>query len=306
MISNMNTFVNSLNYNSKILHDFIYIYMFDNIEKIENADLKNYNTFKIGGKGTIVFPKNVLELKKTIKNCENNKLNYLILGNGSNLLFPDYDFDTILISLKKFNKISKKQNIVYVEAGVNIYSLNNYCLNNSLTNLEWSYGIPASFGGLVYMNSGAYEHSIFDYIKRVKVLYDNKVVWINKKDIKFSYRKSNIDGIILGAEIKLNKSDKKTIENKQKYYLECRKSSQPLNYPSAGSIFKRKNDIIPAKLIDNLGLKGTRIGGAEISKKHAGFIVNIDNAKSIDVRALIDYIKNKVGIDLEEEIIILN
>ena len=140
----------------------------------------------------------------------------------------------------------------------------------------------------------------------MKVLNDNKVVWLKKNDIQFAYRKSNISGIILGGEIILNKSDKKTVENKQKYYFECRKSTQPLNYPSAGSIFKRKNDIIPAKLIDSFNLKGVRIGGAEISKKHAGFIVNVDNAKSIDVRALIDYIKNKVGIDLEEEIIILN
>lgn len=280
--------------------------MFENVEKIEKADLKNFNTFKIGGKGTILFPKNVFELKKIIKECKNNKLKYFVLGNGSNLLFPDYDLDTILISLKNFNKISKKENFIYVEAGVNMFSLNKFCLENSLTNLEWSFGLPASFGGLVYMNGGAYEHTIFDYIRRVKVLNNNKVVWLKKNDIQFTYRKSNISGIILGGEIILNKSDKKTVENKQKYYFECRKSTQPLNYPSAGSIFKRKNDIIPAKLIDSFNLKGVRIGGAEISKKHAGFIVNVDNAKSIDVRALIDYIKNKVGIDLEEEIIILN
>lgn len=280
--------------------------MFENVEKIEKADLKNFNTFKIGGKGTILFPKNVFELKRTIKECKNNKLKYFVLGNGSNLLFPDYDLDTVLISLKNFNKISKKENFIYVEAGVNMFSLNKFCLENSLTNLEWSFGLPASFGGLVYMNGGAYEHTIFDYIRRVKVLNDNKVVWLKKNDIQFTYRKSNIEGIILGGEIILNKSDKKTVENKQKYYFECRKSTQPLNYPCAGSIFKRKNDIIPTKLIDSFNLKGVRIGGAEISKKHAGFIVNVDNAKSIDVRALIDYIKNKVGIDLEEEIIILN
>lgn len=280
--------------------------MFENVEKIEKADLKNFNTFKIGGKGTILFPKNVFELKKIIKECKNNKLKYFVLGNGSNLLFPDYDLDTVLISLKNFNKISKKENFIYVEAGVNMFSLNKFCLENSLTNLEWSFGLPASFGGLVYMNGGAYEHTIFDYIRRVKVLNNNKVVWLKKNDIQFTYRKSNISGIILGGEIILNKSDKKTVENKQKYYFECRKSTQPLNYPSAGSIFKRKKDIIPAKLIDGFNLKGVRIGGAEISKKHAGFIVNVDNAKSIDVRALIDYIKNKVGIDLEEEIIILN
>lgn len=280
--------------------------MFENVEKIEKADLKNFNTFKIGGKGTVLFPKNVFELKKIIKECKNNKLKYFVLGNGSNLLFPDYELDTVLISLKNFNKISKKENFVYFEAGVNMFSLNKFCLENSLTNLEWSFGLPASFGGLVYMNGGAYEHTIFDYIRRVKVLNNNKVVWLKKNDIQFTYRKSNISGIILGGEIILNKSDKKTVENKQKYYFECRKSTQPLNYPCAGSIFKRKNDIIPAKLIDSFNLKGVRIGGAEISKKHAGFIVNVDNAKSIDVRALIDYIKNKVGIDLEEEIIILN
>ena len=280
--------------------------MFENVEKIEKADLKNFNTFKIGGKGTILFPRNVFELKKIIKECKNNKLKYFVLGNGSNLLFPDYELDTVLISLKNFNKISKKENFVYFEAGVNMFSLNKFCLENSLTNLEWSFGLPASFGGLVYMNGGAYEHTIFDYIRRVKVLNNNKVVWLKKNDIQFTYRKSNISGIILGGEIILNKSDKKTVENKQKYYFECRKSTQPLNYPSAGSIFKRKNDIIPAKLIDSFNLKVVRIGGAEISKKHAGFIVNVDNAKSIDVRSLIDYIKNKVGIDLEEEIIILN
>lgn len=280
--------------------------MFKNIETIKNADLKSYNTFKIGGRGTIVFPKNIYELKRVIKECKNNGLDYFILGNGSNLLFPDYDLEKILISLKYFDKITMKKSGIYIEAGVNIYALNNFCFMNKFDGLEWSFGIPASFGGLVYMNGGAYGHTIFDFIKRIKILKDDKIIWLKKYDIPFSYRKSNIEGIILGAEVKLKKTDENIIKEKQRYYFECRKNSQPLNYPSAGSVFKRTNDLIPAKLIDSLNLKGTRIGGAEISKKHAGFIINVDNAKSIDVRALIDYVKNKVGIDFEEEIILLN
>ena len=280
--------------------------MFKNIKTIKNADLKSYNTFKIGGRGTIVFPKNIYELKRVIKECKNNGLDYFILGNGSNLLFPDYDLEKILISLKYFDKITEKKSGIYIEAGVNIYALNNFCLMNKFDGLEWSFGIPASFGGLVYMNGGAYGHTIFDFIKRIKILKDDKIIWLKKYDIPFSYRKSNIEGIILGAEVKLKKTDENIIKEKQRYYFECRKKSQPLKYPSAGSVFRRTYDLIPAKLIDSLNLKGTRIGGAEISKKHAGFIINVDNAKSIDVRALIDYVKNKVGIDFEEEIILLN
>ena len=188
---------------------------------------------------------------------------------------------------------------------MNLFFLNKYCLDNCLSGLEWSYGIPASFGGLVHMNGGAYGSSIGEYIERVKVLKNGKVMWIDKDSLNFSYRASNIDGIIICAEIHLKSEDKMKIEEKQRYFFECRKSTQPLEYPSAGSVFKRKGEIFPAKIIDNLNLKGTTIGGAEISKKHAGFIINKDNAKAIDVLALISYIKRKTNLNLEEEIIVL-
>ena len=279
--------------------------MFEYVEKIKNADLKNYSTFKIGGKGTILFPKCVCELKKVIADCKKNGLDYFILGNGSNVLFPDYDLKIILISLKNFKKIKKNGDFLQVDAGVNLFFLNKYCLDNCLSGLEWSYGIPASFGGLVHMNGGAYGSSIGEFIERVKVLKNGKVMWIDKNSLNFSYRTSNIDGIIICAEIHLKSEDKMKIEEKQRYFFECRKSTQPLEYPSAGSVFKRKGEIFPAKIIDNLNLKGTTIGGAEISQKHAGFIINKHNAKAIDVLALISYIKRKTNLNLEEEIIVL-
>ncbi len=279
--------------------------MFEYVEKIKNADLKNYSTFKIGGKGTILFPKCVCELKKVIADCKKNGLDYFILGNGSNVLFPDYDLKIILISLKNFKKIKKNGNFLQVDAGVNLFFLNKYCLDNCLSGLEWSYGIPASFGGLVYMNGGAYGSSIGEFIERVKVLKNGKVMWIDKNSLNFSYRTSNIDGIIICAEIHLKSEDKMKIEEKQRYFFECRKNTQPLEYPSAGSVFKRKGEIFPAKIIDNLNLKGTTIGGAEISQQHAGFIINKHNAKAIDVLALISYIKRKTNLNLEEEIVVL-
>ena len=154
------------------------------------------------------------------------------------------------------------------------------------------------------MNGGAYGSEIANFVLRVKVLSGGKVRWLRRKDINFQHRKSNIDGIILGAEIKLANGEKNEILNLQKEYFENRKHSQPLDKPSAGSVFKR-GKLLPAKIIDEFSLKGSKIGGAEISQKHAGFIVNIGGAKSADVRALISFIKQKTGINFEEEIIIL-
>lgn len=280
--------------------------MFNGLEVIEKADLKKYCTFKIGGRGTIVFPKNVVELKKLIRECQKLNKNYFILGNGSNLLFSDFEINTILVSLKYFNEIRQvKKDEVFVGAGVNLFPLNIYLKNHNLSGLEWSYGIPGSIGGAIFMNAGAFGHSISENILNIKVLKCGKVENISKKNLEFSYRKSNINGIILGATMKFKEGNLDEIAFLQQDYLERRKMSQPYDKFSAGSVFKRniEKNIIPAKIIDTFGLKGTRIGGAEISKKHAGFIVNNGDAKAIDVLALIEYIKCKTGEDLELEII---
>ena len=281
--------------------------MFDKFEKIENVNLKDYCTFKIGGNGkVIVFPRNVYELKKICKECEENNLQFFILGNGSNVLFPDYYFDKVILSLKKFDNIKIiRKNVVFVGAGVKLFVLNKFLLENSLQGLEFSFGIPASVGGFVCMNGGAFGDEVANHILRVKVLRDNKIIWLKRKEIDFSYRNSNIDDIILGVEFKLKSEDKKLIAEKQQQYLLKRKETQPYDKFSAGSVFKRQNNLIPAKVIDTFGLKGVKIGDAEISRKHAGFIVNNGNAKAMDVLALIKYIKLKTGINFEDEIIIL-
>ena len=280
--------------------------MFNGLEVIQKADLKKYCTFKIGGRGTIIFPKNVVELKKLIRECQKLNKNYFILGNGSNLLFSDFEINTILVSLKYFNEIRQvKKDEVFVGAGVNLFPLNIYLKNHNLSGLEWSYGIPGSIGGAIFMNAGAFGHSISENILNIKVLKCGKVENISKKNLEFSYRESNINGIILGATMKFKEGNLDKIAFLQQDFLERRKMSQPYDKFSAGSVFKRniEKNIIPAKIIDTFGLKGTRIGGAEISKKHAGFIVNNGDAKAIDVLALIEYIKYKTGEDLELEII---
>lgn len=279
--------------------------MFKNIEKKINADLKNYCTFKIGGRGTVLFPKNQFEVKRIANDCKKNHLDFFILGNGSNVLFPDDDFKKIIIDLRKLNNIKiAKQRTVIAEAGVRLFAFNRFLEQNGFAGFEWSYGIPATIGGLTYMNGGAFGEEVSNYIKKVKVLKNGKISWINRKKIDFSYRKSNILGIILAVEFKFKNADSKIIEKQQKEFLEIRKKTQPYDKFSAGSVFKRTDDKIPAIMIDKAGLKGVKIGGAEISTKHAGFIVNNGDATSKDVKDLIELTRKKCG-NFECEIIIL-
>ena len=281
--------------------------MFNGIEIIENANLKEFCTFHIGGRGSVLFPKDIFELKRVISECERLNLRYFILGNGSNLLFPDYDLDMILISLKYFNQIKMmSKGVVYVEAGVPLFALNIFLKNHCLGGFEWSFGIPASVGGMVFMNAGAFSHSAMENVDKVKILKNGKVQIVKKEDIDFSYRKSNIDGIILGVFLKFFEKDIDVIAKQQQFFLDERKKSQPFDKFSAGSVFKRENDFIPAKAIDLCGLKGLKIGGAEISKKHAGFIINNGDAKQIDVLALIKYIEIKLQRKMVLEIIVIS
>ena len=279
--------------------------MFENIEKLVDADLKNFCTFKIGGRGTILFPKNQFEIKRILNDCKKNRLEFFILGNGSNVLFPDGEFKKVIIDLRKLNNIKiTKQGTIMAEAGVRLFAFNRFLEQNGFAGLEWSYGIPATIGGLTFMNGGAFGEQVANYIKKVKILKNGKISWINRKNIDFSYRKSNIEGIILAVEFEFKKADSRFIAEEQRKFFDIRKKTQPYDKFSAGSVFKRSGDKIPAIMIDKAGLKGVKIGGAEISTKHAGFIVNNDNATSKDVKDLIGLIKKRCG-NLECEIIIL-
>ena len=287
--------------------------MFESIEKKENELLKNHTTFKIGGPAKyFLLPKNVKELSFAIEQCKLNKLNYFIIGNGSNLLVSDNGFDGAVISLKHFDKIKtrKHKNHIYVTAysGVNLFTLNKFLAKNGITGLEWSYGIPGSIGGAIKMNAGAYGHETSEFVNKIVVLKNGRIKEI--KNPKFSYRNGPInDEIVLYAVFSLSFGEKNNIYNQMKDNLNKRKNTQPYSFPSAGSVFKRNNELYPAKIIDNLGLKGLKIGDAMISTKHAGFIINLGNATFREVVKLINLLKKifkYYNYNFKEEIIYLN
>ena len=292
--------------------------MFSEFECIENADLKEFSTIKIGGIARwIVFPKNHIELKKILQICEKNTLKLKILGNGSNILFADAGFDGVLVNLKYFNKITileklQDECILQVGAGINLFALNIRLGMLGLSGLEFSYGIPASLGGFIYMNGGCFGHEVCEVISSVLVMdYDGNLKVIEKDECGFDYRASKLEKyIILGAKLRLKREKSELILKNMRFFLEKKRNSQPCDMPSLGSVFKivKSNPpIYPAKIIDNLGLKGVKIGMAEVSTKHAGFIVNLGGAKASDVIALIEFLEEKlkgVGVVVEREIVL--
>lgn len=287
--------------------------MFKNIYYLKNEKLAQYSTINIGGNAKyIVFPKSLKELRQCIKITRENKQKVFVLGNGSNTLFDDDGFDGVVISLKNMQKIIKKQNYVIVDAGVNLFALNLKVKEWGLSGLEWSYGIPASIGGFVFMNGGCFGHEICEYIEEVSVLRNDKIIKFKRPQIQFGYRQSNIDGIIVSVKLKLVQCPNDIIAENMNQALKTKREKQPCDKPSLGSVFKRvmtdKEIIYPAKMIDSLGLKGVKIGGAEISTKHAGFIVNVGGATSADYIALMQFLRDKLavyGVDVKNEIVIL-
>ena len=273
----------------------------ENIGKIEeNISLKKYTTYKVGGKARcVVYPKNVDKLVKLIKLLNQNNIKYKIIGNGSNLLFSDKDYNGILIKLVDFDDIEINDNRIKVGAGYSLMKLSRIAMKNSLTGLEFAAGIPGTVGGAVFMNAGAYKSDMGYIVKSVKVLTpDYRIIELENRELDFHYRTSYLKKhpkyICLEAVIKLEHGSRSAIENLMKERLKRRMSSQPLNYPSAGSVFRNPKDMFAGELIENLGLKGMKHNGAMISDKHANFIVNTGNAKSEDIKYLIDYAYTKV------------
>ena len=273
----------------------------ENIGRIEeNISLKKYTTYKVGGKSRcVVYPKNVDKLVKLIKLLNQNDIKYKIIGNGSNLLFSDKDYDGILIKLVDFDDIEINDNRIKVGAGYSLMKLSRIAMKNSLTGLEFAAGIPGTVGGAVFMNAGAYKSDMGYIVKSVKVLTpDYRIIELENRELDFHYRTSYLKKhpkyMCLEAVIKLEHGSRSAIENLMKERLKRRMSSQPLNYPSAGSVFRNPKDMFAGELIENLGLKGMKHNGAMISDKHANFIVNTGNAKSEDIKYLIDYAYNKV------------
>ncbi|MGL4687115.1 MAG: UDP-N-acetylmuramate dehydrogenase [Fusobacteriaceae bacterium] len=276
---------------------------------IKNHLMKEHSNMKVGGTTKNYF---IVENKEEIKNILDNYSNIFIIGNGTNTLIKDGELNTNFLSLKNLNKIKKiEENIIEVQAGVEFSDLISYMEKENLTGLENLSGIPGTVGGLVYMNGGAYGSEIFDCILEIEVLDENrKIKKIKKENIKISYRNTEIQEkkwVVISASFKFEKGFKKeTILEIQKK----RETRHPLELPNLGSSFKNPKDNFAAKLIIKSGVQGYRIGDAQISEKHPNFIVNLGDASYEDIINLIAYVKeevlNKTGINLEEEIVIIN
>ena len=260
----------------------------------------------VGGEAKeVVFPKSLKELKEAVA-CPR----FFIIGNGSNIIASDEGYSARIICTKELRKIKYsvvgKDVFLFCEAGVNLFELNRLCAKNNFGGLEFSYGIPGSVGGAVRMNAGAFGGQMSDVVEYVQILENGRLKRIKKFD--FSYRHSGLeDKIIYSVGLKLKLSQ--GVKERQENYLNERKAKQPYAYRSAGSVFKRTGELIPAQIIDKLGLKGVKRNGAEISKVHAGFIVNNGGAKASDIKELIALIKEKVkaktGVELIEEVVYL-
>lgn len=283
------------------------------VGKLEvNVDLKNYCTYKIGGIGKLlVIPDNEKSLLKLIEYIKKNKIKYKILGNGSNLIFGD--FDGILIKLDKFNNLEINDTTIKVGAGYSLMKLAMKVSKMGLSGLEFATGIPGTVGGAVYMNAGAYKTDMGYIVSEVKVIDKNlKIKTLYNRELNYHYRDSlfqHEDYIILEAKIVLKKGNKDEIMSIIENRKQRRLMTQPLEYPSAGSVFRNPENDFAGRLIEDIGYKGKTLGGAKVSEKHANFIINFGNASSKDVINLIEDIKKQVkekyDIDLrcEQEIV---
>lgn len=296
--------------NLQIIRDLANEYGFN---YIENEPLSKHTSFKIGGKAEMfVTVFNIEQLKAVIKACKENETELFLLGKGSNLLISDKGMKGVVLTLDgDFKDISINENEITGGAGVNLAKLCTFALNHSLSGLEFAYGIPGSVGGAMFMNAGAYGGEMKDVVVSVThITRDGEIKTLCQDELELSYRHSvykTTDDIILFVTMKLKEADSCEIKAKMDDFMNRRKTKQPLEFPSAGSVFKRPEGNYAGTLIEQCGLKGKTIGGAQVSHKHAGFIVNIGDATCEDVLNLVklvqDTVKEKTGYFLEREII---
>lgn len=284
---------------------------------LKNEPMSKHTSLKIGGIADyFIKVKSIEELKELLEFTNKNKIPTTIVGNGTNLLVRDGGIRGIVIKLELNDfKIRKTANevLITVGSGMTLAALSAVALKEEITGLEFISGIPGTIGGAIRMNAGAYGSEMKDIVVKTRYMtYDGKIKTLDLDEHEFEYRNSvfsKMNVIIIDTTIKTQKGTRDEIEAKINEFATSRKSSQPLEYPNAGSTFKRKEGVITAKLIDECGLKGFSIGDAEVSTKHAGFIVNKGKATAKDVLELVDYIKkeikNKFGLDLELEILVI-
>lgn len=283
-----------------------------------NEEMKKYTSFKIGGPAECLIKiESVDQIKEVYKIAKEFNIPLTVIGNGSNLLVSDRGIKGIVLKIEikklEFQEDKGKINIV-VGSGEKLGIMAQKFLNQEIEGFEFAAGIPGTIGGAIRMNAGAHGKEMKDIVKTVTYIdREGNIKKINNSEAEFKYRNSifsHKDYVIIEAELKLQKGNKEEILAKMQEYANFRKEKQPLEFPSAGSTFKRGEDFITARLIDECGLKGYQIGDAQISEKHAGFIINKGNATAEDVMKLIEYTKeqiyNKFGKRIETEIEILN
>ena len=267
-----------------------------------NEPMKKHSTFKIGGPAECLIKiDNIDDLKQILKFAKENKISLTVIGNGSNLLVLDGGIKgiTLMIKLENYKIIEKDENIqIIVEAGCKLGKLAQILLQNEIQGLEELSGIPGTIGGAVMMNAGAHGKEMKDIVENVTAMdYEGNEKTFLQEDLKFGYRTSIFkkeNYIITEVKMNLRKGDKEIIKNKMAKYQNYRKEKQPIEYPSAGSTFKRGSDFLTAQLIDEAGLKGYSIGGAMVSNKHSGFIINKGNATAKDVLDLVEYLEKEI------------
>ena len=282
---------------------------------IENEDMSRHTTFKTGGPASLfISPADTEQLKKVIEVLDRISADFFILGNGSNILVSDKGFDGAVISLRKFSEVTLKDDTTIVAgAGALNSAIASFARDNSLKGFEFAAGIPGTIGGAMIMNAGAYDGEMKLVTKEVTVLSPSgEIMVLDNSTMEFGYRTSAIKGrgyVVLSVELSLTKGDQAAINEKMAELAARRRDKQPLEYPSAGSTFKRPEGYFAGKLIEDAGLRGYSVGGAAVSDKHCGFVINKGGATSSDIYRLITEVKDKVqkesGVELEPEVIML-
>ncbi|TPR52676.1 UDP-N-acetylmuramate dehydrogenase [Apilactobacillus kunkeei] len=286
----------------------------EKIELLKNEPLSKYTFTETGGPADLVaFPKNTDEVRELLSMAKRDNLPITVLGNASNLIIKDGGIRGLVIILTEMNEITSHDDLVIAQAGARYIDTTIVAQQHGLTGMEFAAGIPGSIGGAVFMNAGAYGGETAEVIESVTVLTpENEIKTLSNSELDFGYRHSAVqdqNDIVLEATFKLSTGDKDEIQAKMDRLNELRESKQPLDLPSCGSVFKRPEGYFAGKLIHDAGLQGYQSGGAQVSKKHAGFIVNIDNATATDYLNVIKhvqetvYAKNKVHLETEVRII---
>ena len=294
----MNKYVNIYNELSKFL---------DSDEILLDEPMRDHTYFKIGGNADIfITPKSIKKLIKVIKALSEKQVPVFFIGNGSNLLVKDGGIRGIVIKSEKMNKIEINGNKIIAECGAMLSDISDAAYDASLTGFEFACGIPGTLGGAVFMNAGAYGGEMSFVLESVRVLTrELEVKTLHRDELDLGYRSSAVkkhNYIVLDALMNLVPGDKKVIKEKINDLTKRREDKQPLEFPSAGSTFKRPTGYYAGKLIQDAGLKGFKMGGAQVSEKHSGFVINRNGAKAKDVLDLIEHIQRTVYVKYEVEL----